>query len=264
MKKKNIIVIGSSILIILLAIFVGYKVYNFRKFSFDNEKYLALKSFAKGLNVKDTIKIVKGNRDDIDYLEYKNIKIKNVVKDFSEDKERLFDSFDSAGSYVLKENDNFVARFSYGIEEYTIKSTMEYARAFSIIKKDGNIERTDMVDIAKFFKDNNINSDTDLIKYAEKHKTDELNIVFDSVNTRKVRTYIYSYLNLFLGNVDDIILITGDYDGFITLNYQDNGITKTIVRILGEKETYYFAFIAKDDYYSLNNIKEIISTIEIG
>ncbi len=264
MKKKNIIIISICLVIILITLIAGYKIYNFRKYSFSNYRYEYLEKFVSKFKIIDTIEFKNADLKD-DYLSYKNIKIKNDYQDFKETDPLYIGSFENGGTYTLTEGDETKATFYFGIETYTIKDLLEYMQAFSAEKDDkGNVKREDKVNIQKFFKANYINDDYDLIKYGLEHKDDNLNIFLDSVNTRKSITLIYAALNRFIGTSNDIYLIEGDYKGYMSVN-EKRSTTEVIVRLLGGKnKTYYFCWYYANDYYTLDDIKNFMNFIAIS
>ena len=141
MKKKNLIIIAICILIIIIAVIMGYKVYNFRKFSFNNYRYENLQDFVDKFSVKGTLEFKNADLKK-NYLEYKNIKIKNDYSDFTLEDPNEFSSYEHNATYKKMDGDKTVAVFDFGIEKYTIKGLMSYMKAFSIDASDkDNIKR---------------------------------------------------------------------------------------------------------------------------
>ena len=263
--KKNIIIITICLLIIVITAFLGYKIYYFRKFSLNNYRFENVNNFVKNFSIKDTISFKNNNNLKDNFLEYQNIKIANNYQDFVKDEESMFQ-----GETYRKydDNDRVVIMFSYGIENYTIYDLIKDMKAFSVDKTDkNNIKRTDPVDIDDYLKENKINDDSDLIKYAYEHKDDKVNFLLDSVMKRKTVTFVYSALNMFLGNYDDIYLVKGDLNGYIGVKKKDNkgiNVIKVELKLQGDNKQYYFIWDFDEGYYHKEDIENFINAIQIS
>ena len=248
MKRRTKILIIVGVLAIVLGYF-GYKAVNLILYNFSLEDIV-------DLEIEETINLnynkeLKSNEE---YLEFKNIKIRNDFKDF---KYREDISTNSDLKYVLyDEFEELKASFWVGIVDSYVTNLKNAETVFDN-EKAAYLSDKDLKNLRKFLEENNINDDIDLFKYLIEHKDDKLNI-FTSVKKMRER-YVFYYLNyIMLAGDLDITLIDGTFSGYILeLN---NGTKQTC--ILDDDKCYTFTFIG-EDYFTDNYISELLSTIVI-
>lgn len=247
MKSKNLIFILVALLILVVAYF-GYKGFNLYYYSNDNQKELYSK-LVDSLNNEDTMTIKRERSTD--YLEYKNVKIKNVFKEFKKMEQQ---STDNSVKYALyDENNNVKASFWIGETDTYINN----------IKADKTLYGTDdkrfsNVELKSLLENNNIQNDIELFKYLKENKTADNNI-FTSVKTMKKRYDIESLANIMLPSMNGITYLKGDYEGYI-LNidkYKE-------VSILKNNKRYIFMFMnVNTSYFTSEDINSLINSVVI-
>ena len=183
-----------------------------------------------------------------EYLEFKDIKIRNDFKNF-EYKEEI--STDDTLKYVLYDKDGELeVAFFIGVMDTYVEMLKSDIDIYSYNRKS-----IEMDGIKDFLKDKGISNDIDLFKYLVEHKNDNINI-FTSVKEMKGRYALNSLIGLMFPKIEEITLIDGTYAGYV-LNL-DNDIRE--VHILYYDKSYVFTFIG-DDYFSDEYIYELLDTL---
>jgi len=245
--KKNKVLIVVGILVILIGYF-GYKMFNLVYYhSFDYE-YDNIDDLEIERNIKLNYhkELEKGE----EYLEFKNIKIRNDFKDF-EYKEEI--SNEDVLKYVLYDKDNGVeASFWLGVTDTYVEMLKSDIDIYAYNRKGIEINS-----IKDFLKDKGISNDIHLFKYLVEHKNDKINI-FTSVKEMKGRYALNSLMDIMLPEIEEITLINGTYAGYIL--EADNDVRE--VHILYYDKSYVFTFIG-DDYFSDEYIYELLDTLVI-
>lgn len=239
--KKKVIIISAIIVLILL----GYKTMNYVYYTKNISK---LKNH---LEINDTITINLKETND-EYLEFKNIKIRNDFKDF----ELLDFGNNDVKKYVLKKNNETFAAFELGFSE-------DY---FINLIKDMNLgTKTNKRVILKLLEKNNINDDVELLKfindYLDSHKDDKISF-FTSVKQMRENYAVKFLVSQIIPNTSGISLISGDNKGYI-FNFENvNNFVSKEVHILKENKSYVFTFV-NNDYFTDDKIIELLETVVI-
>ncbi len=243
MKKRNILIISLTIIILLIAYF-GYKAFNLKYYTINNINN------PNQFNINNTITIKHNTLKSNDYFEYKNMKIRNDFKDYS----KMEDSAkNSSTKLVLKdENNKTIKAFWMGITDTYVYLLKNDKTLFGT--DDSRITNTDLSNILK---KNNINNDIDLFNYLSKQKNIKNNL-FTSIKKMKENYAIEYMTSVVMPTIDNITLINGDYEGYI-FNIKSN--TKE-VSILKDNKRYAFIFIDKNNLTD-EYLKSILSTIVI-
>ena len=245
MKKKVILIV---IVLVILGYFTyqGYYLNYYSKHSFTKENY---EKMQKGLTFKEPITI-KSKTQDINYLSYKNLKIRDDFQNF--EKEDLLD--ETISSYILKdENNRSIASLTMGIEDYTY---LDYLKADDYEYYNVDIKNTTSKDRIRFLQKYNIKNDVDFLKVMSKHPYPQFNI-FTPVKTMKSEYSILLMSSIIIPEINYINEIKGDYQGYI-LNLDK----LKEVHIIKNNKTYYFRFTGFD-YFTDDYIGELLNTIVI-
>ena len=216
-----------SILLGLITLYIGVKI-GFVYFYNFGEAYQENKDIIENFEIKETKNIVTIQIDN--YLDINGLKIRNDFKDFTKIK----------NGYKLDDN----TFFSVTINE----SMLDYLK--------NNIMNKEKKDFNSFLSKNNIKNDIDLYRFLYKYK-DATSTIFSSFNQIKSNYYV-QYIVSSMGNtVKSITQITGEYSGYIL-----HGKNNNLVVLNLKDKTYYLNFF-NEEYFNINYILEILSTIQI-
>lgn len=192
--------------------------------------------------------IVLDNEKDNDYLEFKNIKIRND-----------FDKF-----ILSKKEDNYITynlinKFNKVQASLQIISDKTYIDKF--IENDYHDIRYNSVDREKIIKNNHITNDIEFIKYLRK-VTNKKNNILTGVNDIKERYSLKYFINKEIPKFDYLTLIKGDYTGYIfdNFNYSNDQYREAV--ILKNNRRYIFRFHGCC-YFDESYVEELLSTVVI-
>ena len=224
-KKLKII-----LLIILGVLIVGY--FGAKAFLLFNipEEDEFIKNVELAFKNKETITIKESQEEVKDYLVYKEMKIRNDFDLVNE----------SSNMYKIKNTDIAVA-----FNKEAIDSLVTYIEKES---KNNGLH----YDLTKDLEKNNVDTNFKLYEYFLSNRNLKLNI-FSSFNSlRKVHTILGNF-SLVFRNIDKVILIDGDYDGYIL----ESGKVKTAFII---NDNYLYEITINSEYSNTDFIN-LISTI---
>jgi len=249
-KKRKVLYI--VLIIFLIFSYFGrqsinyFWIYNINYFTGDSYH-----EWMRNFKIVDTISINKNSSVMNDYVTFKNIKIRNDFNDYSK-MEQI--STDDSVKYVLyDENNESVASFWISKRSSYVEMLKGDVSIFG-----GNDEILSSSDRISFLKKENIVNDVDLVKYLANNKNIK-NSFFDS-NNKMQENYTIQFLSMnIFPKVNSIVLIDGDYSGYII--EVDNNI-KEVHIINGNDEVLGFTF-ANTNYYTDEYIKNLLSTLVI-
>lgn len=240
-KKKLVIVI----MIILLVLYFGYKGFSLIYYHVDYD-------LDSNYDIKNTITINHKDIQSDNYLQFKNIKIRNDFKDY-EKLETSVPIENTSDKLVLKDENNHTTKaFWMGTSD-----TYVY-----LLKADKTLYGTDdnritNANLTSILEKNNIHNDIKLFNYLSSQEYVRNNI-FTSVKNMKENYAIQFMTSVMMPTMNGITLINGDYEGYI-FNLKDN---MKEVSILKDDKRYVFSFIndvpITDEY-----LTDILSTITI-
>lgn len=212
-KKLKIILL--IILGVLIVVYFGAKA--FLLFNIPEEDEF-IKNVELAFKNKETITIKESQEEVKDYLVFKEMKIRNDFDLVNE----------SSNMYEIKNTDIIVA-----FNKEAIDSLVTYVEKVS--KSDGL-----HYDLTKDLEKNNIDTNFKLYEYFLSNRNPKLNI-FSSFNSlRKVHTILGNF-SLVFRNIDKVILIDGDYDGYIL----ESGKVKTVFII---NDNYLYEITINSEY----------------
>lgn len=250
MKKKTKILLIVGVILVVCSYF-GYKAFNLLvRYNIDNKS-----DVIDSLKINDSkfIQFQQNLKDNQEYLEFKNIKVRNDFKDF-----RFLDDVSTDDDLKFRlddENDNRKAAIMIGVAP----TYVEYLKSdIDVFSDDGaNITNDDLDNIKEFLKENGINNDVNLFKYIIEHKDDK-NSIFASTKELRNNYIIYYLMHIMLPHNSGVTLIDGTYSGYIF--ELDNGVKE--VNILYYDKRYIFTFIG-DDYFNDEYIYDFLGTLII-
>ena len=255
--RKNIIkhIVLTILIISILSIscFFGYKFYLLKKYTY--EKPDNVSELLKGLNNNSEIKIYKRTLNEDDYFKLDNFKIRNDFKDYVLDNRNsdfepyVYRNKDSAITFGTEKVNNQL------IDVFTAEDVTFFGDdADEVQKKFTSADR-------KFFLlKNDINNDIDFYLYASKNYYKENNIFMDK--RTMMENYIFNLIcSIALPKVDELIIIKGDYSGYILkTKIEDKLITEVSIIKDGKR----FGFLTNNQKFDdINYLIDIIGTIDI-
>lgn len=199
---------------------------------------------------------VKTNNND--YLKYKDMKVKDVFKEFK----KVEDYDENMISYRLEDNDykdGVKASFSMGVSKSYVDMFIEG------IDDIGKFRNISIDDRKRIIKENKIENDLDFIRFIKKYKNVKNNI-FTSVKKMKENFYVAYFINYNFYKSNDFRFIDGDYVGFMTNNIDnDNKYEPRLVEVIIFKNNkrYFLIFSGRNGYFNDDNIKEILNSLVI-
>lgn len=239
MKRKVFI-----LLIIILMVLLGYKAayYIF---------YMKISENLKNRLVINDTMIINLKQINDEYLEFKNIKIRNDFNKFT-----LLDSTSlNISRYILKDNNETIASFWFGTSDTMFIDQIKNADK-SLFGTNSNKKA-----VMKLIETNNINDDIELFKfintYLDNHKNDKYNL-FTSVKKLKESYSVNVIASEVFSNSNSITLIDGGYNGYM-FNYNNN--IKEVYIIKNDKR-YVFTFV-NNEYFTDAYIKDLLETVVI-
>lgn len=187
------------------------------------EAYEENKDIIKNFEVKET-KNIK-SIDVNDYININGLNIRNDFEDFSK----------ISNGYKLNDNTYFMINIDDSMIDY--------------LKKDKK-------GFANFLKKNNIESDIELYRFLNKYGNAN-STIFTSFSKIKSNYYVQYIISIMGNYINRLTEIKGDLSGYIM--HCDNN---DIVVLNLKNKTYYLNF-RNEEYFNLDYIYELISTIQI-
>lgn len=243
MKKKKILLI---VLIALVVCFLGYKIFCLSYFKVERFATGEFENFLNGLEVKDKLTI-KTNNSSNDYLEFKEMKVRNDFKDFSTFEPTVENSL----KLVLYNEDKSVKASFWMSVGYTY---IELLKSEKEVFSNSHIINTGSLE--KYLDSKNIKNDMDLFNYLYEHRNDKNNI-FTSSKKIQDNYALYNLSYIMLPLINSITEIDGDYTGYI-LNMPE----MKEVSILKNDKRYGFMFMGTN-YFTDEKIQDLLNTLVI-
>ena len=257
-KKMRFSKIKSSVITIIILIvlvglsYFGYKFYLINKYTFDKPNNV--EKVLKGINNNSEIKIIKRTLNKDEYLMLDNFKIRNDFEDY------VMDNKNSNFEPSIYRNESSAITFSSNevnyqmIDAFSSEEVTFYGDGARELEK--NFSKADR----KFFLlKNDINNDVDFLLYVGNNYYKENNIFMDK-RTMMENYAFNSFCSIVVPVIDELIIIKGDYLGYIMRSKsKDKFITE--VSLIRDNKRY--GFLTNNQKFKDNDyIKDIISTIE--
>ena len=252
-KIKHILFTILIIGILIVVCFFGYKFYLLNKYTF--KKPDNIDELLKGIKNNREIKIYKRTLNEDDYFKVDNFKIRNDFKDYV-----LEERNSEYEPYVFR-NGNSTINFNSNKVNYQLIDvfTSEDVTFFGDDADELESKFT-LADRKFFLLKNDINNDVDFYLYASKNYYKENNIFMDK-KTMMENYAFNSICSIALPVVDELIIIKGDYNGYILRDYMED---KIITQITITRDGKLYGFMTNDERFNDENyLIDLISTIEI-
>lgn len=257
-KKMRFSKIKSSVITIIILIvlvgfsYFGYKFYLINKYTFDKPNNV--EKVLKGINNKSEIKIIKRTLNNDEYLMLDNFKIRNDFEDYVlENKNNNFEP-------SIYRNESSTITFSSNVVNYQMIDAFSSEKVTFYGDGVGKLEKNFSKADRKFFLlKNDINNDVDFLLYVGNNYYKENNIFMDK-RTMMENYAFNSFCSLVVPVIDELIIIKGDYLGYIMRSKSKDKVITEVSLIRDNKR---YGFLTNNQNFKDNDyIKDIISTIE--
>lgn len=257
-KKMRFSKIKSSVITIIILIvlvglsYFGYKFYLINKYTFDKPNNV--EKVLKGINNKSEIKIIKRTLNKDEYLMLDNFKIRNDFEDY------VLDNKNSKFEPSIYRNESSTITFSSNEVNYQMIDAFSSEKVTFYGDGAGELEKNFSKADRKFFLlKNDINNDVDFLLYVGNNYYKENNIFMDK-RTMMENYAFNSFCSLVVPVIDELIIIKGDYLGYIMRSKSKDKVITEVSLIRDNKR---YGFLTNNQKFKDNDyIKDIISTIE--
>ena len=249
--KSSIITIIILVLLISFGYF-GYKFYLINKYTFDRPTNV--EQVLKGINNKSEIKIIKRTLNEDEYFITDNFKIRNDFKDYVMDKKNS--DFEPS----IYRNESSTITFSSNEVSYQMIDAFSAEDVTFYGDGAGELEKNFSKADRKFFLlKNDINNDVDFLLYVGDNYYKENNIFMDK-RTMMENYAFNSFCSIVVPVIDELIIIKGDYLGYIMRSKSKDKVITEVSLIRDNKR---YGFLTNNQKFKDNDyLKDIISTIE--
>lgn len=257
-KKMRFSKIKSSVITIIILIvlvglsYFGYKFYLINKYTFDKPNNV--EKVLKGINNKSEIKIIKRTLNEEEYLKVDNFKIRNDFKDY------IMDKKNSDFEPSIYRNENSAITFSSNKVSYQMIDAFSSEEVTFYGDGAGELEKNFSKADRKFFLlKNDINNDVDFLLYVGDNYYKENNIFMDK-RTMMENYAFNSFCSIVVPVIDELIIIKGDYLGYIMRSKsKDKFITE--VSLIRDNKRY--GFLTNNQKFKDNDyLIDLLGTIE--
>ena len=243
MKNKHLKLI-LKILLLCLGFYIGYKFYFLYKYRVSSKTINNYDEFINLISDTDTINIDVKILENVDYLKFNNMKIKN---EWSNTLELIKDNTYSH-KYIQYDEDKNI-KFSIelsGPEQNIIDTFIKDSKNAN----DGVYNR--------YYKQNEVSDLISLLKYLAKNNNNESNIFTNSIKIEWIYT-MYALPASIFEHATKIKFIEGSYKGILCEYESNNQITVIINK---DSKSYGIQFYGLD-YFTEERIKSILETLVI-
>ncbi len=245
MKDKKGLLIGLvlTVTIILLGVFMGFKLYLINHYGAKSLDY-TFEEISNAYKISNKIKVHTKILDNTDYLEYQEIKIRNDFKDYESQENN-----DVTGNYVVYTNKEKESYFSLGITE----PYFDFLH-LNDNSKDYIIKNVTYKEVSAYLKKNNVTSDLELFAFLASDNYQKN--VFSKSHDIKASYALYNIASIINPQNKKITLLEGDLNGYMFI--QDNNVYE--VNILKNNKRYVFVITG----YTEDKLMDLINTIIIS
>lgn len=241
MKSKKGLLVVLVILVLLIGAYFGYKLYLISYYS-DKSLNYSFKEISDAYKMNNNITVNTKKLDDKDYLQFKEIKIKNNFKNFIKN-----DIDDTSVIYTNKSNKS----------QITISINSTYLDFYYLVESDLEGEGVDnknttYQDRIDYLKKNNVTNDLELFNFLASNNYKKN--VFTSI--KDIKGAYATYLVAQIMVPQKLTKISGDLKGYIR---EKNDIKE--VNILKNNKRYMFMLIG--DYFTEDKVNDLLNTIII-
>ena len=227
-KKRWILSLLLVFIVLVVGIFLGYKLYILAQYS-----NLSFKSISDSYKIEDTLEIKNNLLNAEEYLQYSNIKIRNEFDDYNK---------------IV--SDNTITYINNGKRaKLTIKTTKSYLEEYFLKNNAlGNDEER-----INYIKKNNLNSDEELFTFIAGDNYQRN--LFTSSHKIKGIYSLYEVASTI--NSDKLVKIIGDIKGYMF-------VSKDTKEVSIEKGNNVYHFIFSGSYFTEDKVIDLIKTIVIN
>lgn len=252
-RVKHILCTVLIICFLVCGCFFGYKFYLLNKYTL--KKPENVEELLKGIKNNREIKIYKRTINEDEYFKVDNFKIRNDFKDYV-----LDDRNSEYEPYVYR---NGKSTINFSSEKVNYQLIDVFTRDDVIFfgeDADRMQEKFTSADGKFFLLKNDINNDVDFYLYASENYYKENNIFMDK-RTMMENYAFNSICSIALPIVDELIIIKGDYNGYILRDYIED---KTITQVTITRDGKLYGFMTNDSRFKDEEyLIDIIGTIDI-
>lgn len=247
--KKNKKIIFFGILVFLVCIYFGGKVFYLYYYDIKRLTTEDFSEITKNLKFSDRITIQTKKLSDEEYVVFDDMKIKNpssnfqVSENFSDKEFKIY--------ALSSEGEHFKTAFMIGKTDTLLYRLQNDSTLYEVF--NGKIFNSDVI---KLLNKNNITNDIELFQFLSQIQ-EETNYIFTSVAKMKERYALQGIVLTTIPIINGISLIDGDYTGYIL-----NANKLREVSILKNNKKYVYTFYNLK-YFTEEKIKELLNTIEI-
>lgn len=245
---KKIILTITTILVVLVGGYIGYKSYNINKYDVSNLGNTYQEILEK-INNKKKITITHQEPEE-EYINFQNISFKNIIEGYTKE-------VDSSNTMVKYKNEQEKKQFSISIfETYLSTLISEDIEIFGNENENKKIVENieDVTARKRYLEENEITNDIELLEFLGKDYKQNLSL-FDSINDAKGRYELHFLASIAIPEIKNMTEIVGDYTGYI-LNVNDK---VQEVNLLVDNKRYIIIF----NNFTEEEIHNFISSIKI-
>ena len=238
MKNKKGLLVFLVVLVLLIGVYFAYKLYLISYYS-DKSLNFSFKEISDAYKIENAIKINSKKLTEKDYLQFKEVKIKNDFKNFNKEEQ------DNSVVYTNKEKNS----------QITISINSTYLDFYYLVESDlegVDNKNTNFQDRIDYLKKNNITNDLELFDFlaSDNYKKN----IFTSIKDLKGNYATYLVAQIMVPQ--EITSISGDLNGYIR---EKDNIKE--INILKNNKRYMFMLIG--DYFNEDKIIDLLNTIVI-
>ena len=225
-KNKMIILFIVIGLILLVTLFISYKVFIIDKYNLEQLETKSYDMFLEAYNKKETYTTSAVEVKEKDYLTYENIKIKNVYKGYKKENITTYGGGVTYKKYNSKGEVTDSLRISITEDSYIDWFEEDDKNFYGSIENDG-VSIPLETDVDDYLEDNYVYSDNDLFKFLNKTRNYKPN-VFTSGEKIRSNYAMHLMASITMPAIDKFITINGIHNGYMMVikDYKEVHIKK--------------------------------------
>lgn len=250
-KNKKIILFIVIGLILLITLFISYKVFIINKYNLEQLETKSYDKFLDAYNKKETYTTSAVEVKESDYLTYENIKIKNVYKGYTKENVTQYGGGVTYKKYNSKKEVTDTFKISIMEDSYIDWFEEDDKNFYGSIENDG-VSIPLETDVDDYLEDNYVYSDNDLFKFLNKTRNYKPNIFTPG---EKIRSNYAMHLmaSITMPAIDKFVTINGIHNGYMLVI---NDIKE--VHIKKGEFTYNFLFTNKTEEEVLSLLNTLV------
>ena len=211
-KNKNYLLIMGAIIITLIVLFFGYKLFMYYRYTADKPD--DVEEIVNGLKNYKTINIKKRTLNEDEYIVKKHFKMKNIMEGYTLDQNNINKDIDIYRKEI--DDKKYVIQFASDIDSFQIidgfvDDNIQIFGDESLGFLKGNITDADR---DGFLEKNNIKNDIDFYKFVANNYFIESNL-FTDTKTLKQNYAFNLFTSIVVPRIDKWVAFEGDLTGYI-------------------------------------------------